>query len=96
MSSTLSGEGYWLTGSDGGVFAFGDAPFEGSLPGIGIKVNNIISIVPSSDGNGYSLIGADGGVFAFGDATFDGSLPGAGIRVINIVGAISTATGSGQ
>ena len=96
ISSTSSGEGYWLTGPDGGVFAFGDAPFEGSLPGIGIKVNNIISIVPSSDGNGYSLIGADGGVFAFGDATFDGSLPGIGIHVTNIVGAVSTSTGSGQ
>ena len=96
ISSTPRGEGYWLTGPDGGVFAFGDAPFEGSLPGSGIKVNNIISMVPSSDGNGYSLIGADGGVFAFGDATFDGSLPGIGIYVTNIVGAVSTSTGLGQ
>ena len=31
-------EGYWLTGPDGGIFAFGDAPFDGSLPGIGVKV----------------------------------------------------------
>jgi hypothetical protein len=93
ISSTPGGEGYWLIGSDGGVFAFGDAPFEGSLPGMGVKVNNIISMVPSSDGKGYLLIGADGGVFTFGDATFDGSLPGIRIHVTNIVGAVSTATG---
>jgi len=96
ISSTPGGEGYWLTGPDGGVFAFGDAPFEGSLPGMGVKVNNIISMVPSSDGKGYLLIGADGGVFTFGDATFDGSLPGIGIHVTNIVGAVSTATGLSQ
>jgi hypothetical protein len=27
---TSDGKGYWLIGSDGGVFAFGDAPFLGS------------------------------------------------------------------
>jgi hypothetical protein len=63
---------------------------------MGVKVNNIISMVPSSDGKGYLLIGADGGVFTFGDATFDGSLPGIGIHVTNIVGAVSTATGLSQ
>jgi hypothetical protein len=30
MASTPSGNGYWLVASDGGIFAFGDAPFEGS------------------------------------------------------------------
>jgi hypothetical protein len=27
-----------LVGSDGGIFTFGDAPFLGSLPGIGVTV----------------------------------------------------------
>ena len=26
--------GYWLVAPDGGVFAFGDAPFHGSMGGI--------------------------------------------------------------
>jgi hypothetical protein len=34
IASTPSGMGYWLVGRDGGVFAFGDAGFHGSLGGI--------------------------------------------------------------
>jgi len=30
MASTPDGGGYWLVGADGGVFAFGDARFDGS------------------------------------------------------------------
>jgi hypothetical protein len=30
MAATTDGYGYWLVGADGGVFAFGDAPFDGS------------------------------------------------------------------
>jgi len=87
--------GYWMVGSDGGVFAFGDAGFVGSLPGIGVHVNNIVAVVPTADGGGYWMIGSDGGVFAFGDAGFVGSLPGIGVHVNNIVGAVPTADGGG-
>ena len=87
--------GYWMVGSDGGVFAFGDAGFVGSLPGIGVHVNNIVAVVPTADGGGYWMVGSDGGVFAFGDAGFVGSLPGIGVHVNNIVGAVPTADGGG-
>jgi hypothetical protein len=33
MAATADGGGYWLVGADGGVFAFGDARFHGSLAG---------------------------------------------------------------
>ena len=33
MAATPPGRGYWLVASDGGIFAFGDAPFEGSMGG---------------------------------------------------------------
>jgi len=33
MAATPTGRGYWLVGSDGGVFAFGDAPFLGAPSG---------------------------------------------------------------
>jgi hypothetical protein len=88
-------QGYWMVGSDGGVFAFGDAGFVGSLPGIGVHVNDIVAVVPTSTGKGYWMVGADGGVFAFGDAGFVGSLPGIGVHVNDIVAVVPTSTGKG-
>jgi len=82
---TSTGKGYWMIGSDGGVFAFGDAGFVGSLPGLGLHVTNIVGVVATSDGQGYWMVGSDGGVFAFGDAGFVGSIPGLGLHVTNIV-----------
>jgi hypothetical protein len=49
--------GYWLVGSDGGVFDFG-LNYGGSLPGDHITVHDIVAVTPA-----YYLIGADGGVF---------------------------------
>ena len=77
-----------MVGSDGGVFAFGDAGFVGSVPGLGIKVTNITGVVATPDGKGYWMVGKDGGVFAFGDAGFVGSIPGLGITVNNIVAVV--------
>ncbi len=88
---TYQGSGYWMVGNDGSVFAFGGAPYEGSLPSLGVHAQNIVSIVPTSDGRGYWMIGSDGGVFAFGDAGFVGSLPGLGVHVSDIVGVVATA-----
>ena len=31
IAVTHSGKGYWVVGSDGGVFNYGDAPFLGSI-----------------------------------------------------------------
>jgi len=85
--------GYDLVGSDGGVFVFGTPGqgFYGSLPGLGVKVSNIVGIVPTSNDQGYFLVGSDGGVFAFGNAPFENSLPGIGVHVKNIVGIVPTA-----
>jgi len=85
--------GYDLVGSDGGVFVFGTPGqgFFGSLPGLGVKVNNIVGIVPTITDLGYFLVGSDGGVFAFGNAPFENSLPGLGVHVTNIVGIVPTA-----
>ena len=33
MQSTHDGQGYWFVASDGGIFAYGDAPFRGSMGG---------------------------------------------------------------
>jgi len=36
MAVTPSGHGYWFVASDGGVFNYGSAPFDGSLGGTGV------------------------------------------------------------
>jgi endoglucanase len=90
--------GYDLVGADGGVFVLPPgAPngFYGSLPGLGVSVDDVVGIVPSSDGRGYFLVGADGGVFSFGDMTYEGSLPGLGVHVDDIVGIVPTSDDRG-
>lgn len=73
MVSTPSGQGYWLVASDGGVFAFGDAGFFGSMGGTPLN-KPIVGMAASPFGSGYWLVASDGGVFAFGNAGFYGSL----------------------
>jgi hypothetical protein len=83
------------------VFAFGDAPYLGSMgaqslaaPVIGIVATP--SFVPRPYGfpdrptEGYFLAGADGGIFAFGNAPFSGSSVGASTAPVIGVGAINT------
>ncbi len=92
---TYQGSGYWMVGSDGSLFALGGAPFEGSLPSLGVHVDDIVAVVPTADSKGYWMIGSDGGVFAFGDAGFVGSLPGLDVHVHDVVGAVPTHDGQG-
>src|SRR5262249_61456267 len=55
--------GYRLVAADGGIFAFGDAPFLGSTGSI--KLNRpIVGMAPTPSGNGYWLVASDGGIFA--------------------------------
>jgi hypothetical protein len=69
MSATPSGRGYWLVASDGGIFAFGDAAFDGSMGGKPL-VRPIVGT--ASSGPGYWMVAQDGGIFAF-DVPFYGS-----------------------
>jgi hypothetical protein len=97
--------GYWLDASDGGVFAFGDAGFDGSIPGLGLHPAGsglphsldapIVGMVPSADGGGYFMVASDGGVFAFGDAHFAGSCPGIGGCAGSAVAVMPDTTGNG-
>ncbi len=73
---TADGGGYWLVAADGGIFAYGDAAFEGSHGGSPLTGPSS-EWPPTADGGGYWLVAADGGVFAYGDAAFEGSHGGA-------------------
>ncbi|MGH9281390.1 MAG: hypothetical protein ACRD0S_00470 [Acidimicrobiales bacterium] len=64
--------GYRFVASDGGIFSFGDAKFQGSTGGA--KLNKpIVGMAGTPSNNGYWLVASDGGIFSFGDAKFFGS-----------------------
>ena len=65
-----------MVASDGGIFAFGDAPFEGSL-GASPPTSSIAYMAATPDNDGYWLVSQDGTVYAFGDASNYGSVQGA-------------------
>ena len=73
--ATSDGRGYYMVGSDGGVFSF-DAPFRGSVPGA--LPAGVAMAAPANGmvpyGNGYLVVAGDGGVFNFSDRPFSGSL----------------------
>jgi ribosomal protein L24E len=70
--ATPTGHGYYMIGSDGGVFSFGDAHFHGSTGSMRLN-RPVVGIAPTPDNRGYWLVASDGGVFAF-SAPFHGSM----------------------
>jgi surface antigen len=92
MVPTSDGQGYFLVGSDGGVFAFGDATYEGSCPGIGGCLAKAVAVVPDATGHGYWLVTQHGGVYIFGDAKYYGGLTTNGGVVTS---AVRTPDGGG-
>ena len=85
-------DGYWLAGSDGGVFAYGSAHYEGSMASRRLAAP-VVGIAGAGD-NGYWLAATDGGVFAFGCAAFAGSMAGQ-MGGVPISGITATPTGVG-
>jgi len=67
MAATPDGGGYWLVASDGGVFSYGDAVFEGSLPGAGVAATGV-ALLPTRSGHGYLIVTTNGRVIDLGDA----------------------------
>jgi hypothetical protein len=93
MAATPDGRGYWLVGSDGGIFSFGDAAFHGSTGAFPLN-QPIVGMAPTPDGGGYWLVASDGGIFTFGDAAFHGST---GALHLNqpVIGMAATPDGGG-
>ncbi len=101
---TPATHGYWLVGSDGGIFTFGSADFYGSTGSLKLQ-RPVVGITPTKDRGGYWLVASDGGTFAFGAAGFYGSIPGLGLNPAGsglphslnatIVGMVPAADGQG-
>jgi hypothetical protein len=92
-SAPITRPGYRFAATDGGVFAFGGASFNGSDGGQPLN-QPIVGMASTPDGGGYWLVAADGGVFSYGDAQFYGSTGGMTLNQ-PIVGMASTPDGGG-
>ena len=90
MVPSIDDNGYFMVASDGGVFAFGDAHFAGSCPGIGGCSGSAVAVMPDATGNGYWLVTSTGSVYTFGDAPYFGA-PGQG----TVTAAVPTPDGLG-
>ncbi len=88
---TPTGLGYYMVGADGGVFAFGDASYHGSMGGLTLNAP-VVGLIPTAGGGGYLLVARDGGIFAFGAATFSGSMGNVPLNQ-PIVGAVRSGGG---
>ena len=65
MASTTDGR-YWLAvAADGGIFAFGDAAFQGSMGGQALNAP-VVGMTADDSTGGYWLVASDGGIFSFG------------------------------
>ena len=93
LVATSDGGGYLMAGQDGGIFAFGDAQFHGSMGGTPLN-QPVVGIAATPDGGGYWEVASDGGIFAFGDAQFHGSMGGTPLNQ-PVVGIAATPDGGG-
>ncbi len=84
-SSFAGAPGYWLVGSNGGVWQRGTTNY-GDLSAYRLN-RPIVGGSATSDGRGYWMVASDGGIFAFGDAAFRGST--GGIRLTRPVTAMA-------
>lgn len=91
--ATPDGQGYWLVGSDGGIFTHGNAPFNGSEGGVKLNAAVVgVGVHPSQ--YGYWIVAADGGIFCFGACKFFGS-PGNLHLNAPVKGMMISPTGNG-
>lgn len=93
LAAHPGGGGYWMVGSDGGIYNYGTAGHFGTPAGLTLR-SPVVDMAPTPSGNGYWLAAADGGVFNYGDAGFAGSLAG---KPLNrpVVAVASSPTGAG-
>ncbi len=94
VASCAAHDGYWLVGSDGGVFSFGTARFYGSTSNRTLS-KPVVGMASAATGAGYWFVASDGGVFAFGpDARFYGSMGGTRLNQ-PVIAMAATPSGKG-
>ena len=88
--------GYWMLGSDGRVYPFGDATTLGD-PSAALPAGaEAVTIEPTPSYDGYWILDSRGHVFTFGDATAYGNVPSSALGAGETVMSVSaTPTGKG-
>lgn len=86
---TVRRSGYWMVGSDGVVYAFGDARHHGNA------ANTAADLEPTPSGNGYWIVDDLGRVFRFGDAVFHGNIEPSTLVAGEKVTSLSATTDGG-
>jgi 3-phytase len=71
VTPATKGSGYWMVGSDGKVYAFGDAKHMGNAGVSG--ADEAVDLEPTPSGKGYWVVDSAGHVFAMGDAKHMGN-----------------------
>jgi len=84
--------GYWMVGSDGVVYGFGDAHHYGNAP---VASAAAVDLEPTSTGNGYWIVDNLGRVYAFGDAVGRGSVDRAKLVAGETVTSLSATRNDG-
>jgi len=87
--------GYYVLGSNGSVFNYGNAGYKGSPVDQGLRISAVLmTLTPTYEG--YWIAGSDGGIFSYGDADFYGSVPGLNLGVpVTAIDLKPTNTGKG-
>jgi myo-inositol-hexaphosphate 3-phosphohydrolase len=86
--------GYWMLGSAGKIFAFGDAKAHGDAPVT--RPAKAVDVEPTPSGDGYWVVDDRGAVFALGDAAHHGAPTAGQLRAGEAVTSLSaTRTGAG-
>jgi hypothetical protein len=83
--------GYWVIGSQGGVWNFGAAPPLGNIAGVTAP---LVAAAATPSGHGLWLAGADGHIYTLGDAVSHGDLAGLHLNK-PVVGMSATHDGGG-
>jgi hypothetical protein len=87
----LQRSGYWMVGSAGAVYGFGDARWLGNAP-----TTSAVDLEPTGSGDGYWIVDDLGRVYAFGDAVTRGNVDSAKLVAGEKVSSLSaTRTGNG-
>jgi hypothetical protein len=89
-------DGYWLAGSDGGIFTFGNVPFQGSWANAGLS-SKVVAVAPvetvlPGEPTRYYVATADGHVYPSPGATFYGDMSATHLNA-PIVGMVSVIGG---